>query len=101
MALATGMADHSAMPSDPPPTGLPIDRALPDRNPDLSQISLEIEKSAYRLTVLYKGKPIKSYPVVFGPNPVDDKFREGDRCTPEGDFKLIGHRVHDLWSRFL
>lgn len=101
LAVAAGIAVHSAMPGGSPATGLPLERALPERNPDLSQISLRIEKSAYRLTVFYRGKSVKTYPVVFGPNPVDDKIREGDHCTPEGEFKLIGHREHKWWSRFL
>jgi hypothetical protein len=45
---------------------------------DKDRISLLIEKPQYRLTVLYDGRPVKQYPVVFGGNPVDDKLRQGD-----------------------
>ena len=40
---------------------------------DKSRISLLVEKSAYRLTVYYDNAPIKSYPVVLGPDPVSGK----------------------------
>ena len=35
-----------------------------------SRIALQVEKSRYRLTVLYRGKAVKSYPIVLGANPV-------------------------------
>jgi murein L,D-transpeptidase YafK len=44
---------------------------------------------------------VKSYPVVFGANPVDDKHREGDRCTPEGRFKIDARYPHRLWNKFM
>jgi murein L,D-transpeptidase YafK len=62
---------------------------------------LKIEKSRFLLTVLYRGKPLKSYPVVLGANPVDDKLREGDNCTPEGEFKIVEVRSPHKWSRFM
>ena len=68
---------------------------------DTRQTSIVIEKSKYRLTLKYKGKLLKSYPVVFGGNPVDDKRREGDRCTPEGKFKIEARYPHRLWNKFM
>ncbi len=68
---------------------------------DRSLVSLQIEKSRFVLTVLYDGKPLKSYSVVLGTNPVDDKLREGDNCTPEGDFKIVELRSPHKWSRFM
>jgi murein L,D-transpeptidase YafK len=64
-------------------------------------LSLLVEKSAYRLTVMADGKPQKAYPVVFGQNPVDDKLRSGDLCTPLGRFRLRAAYPHPHWSRFL
>lgn len=68
---------------------------------DKSKISLLTEKSKYKLTVFYETEPIKSYPVVFGFNPVDDKLKEGDGCTPEGKFKVKAHYVHKKWDKFI
>ncbi len=45
-----------------------------------------IDKQAHKL-FLYSGERlIRVYPVKIGLNPVDDKVRQGDRCTPEGSY---------------
>lgn len=44
---------------------------------------------------------LKSYPVVFGFNPVDDKLRQGDGCTPEGVFKIRAKYPNKDWSKFI
>ncbi|MBE9009411.1 L,D-transpeptidase [Pseudanabaenaceae cyanobacterium LEGE 13415] len=67
---------------------------------DKSKTSILVEKSKYRLTVYYDKKPVKSYPVVFGNNPVDDKSSEGDRRTPEGIFQIRDLYEHPDWSKF-
>ncbi len=74
---------------------------LHTQNPDKYKVSLLAEKSKYKLTVFYDKKPLKSYPVVLGQNPVDDKLKEGDSCTPEGRFKIKAHYKHPHWSKFL
>jgi murein L,D-transpeptidase YafK len=63
--------------------------------------SIKIEKSAYRLSLLCKGKPFKTYPVVFGGDPVNDKRQEGDSRTPEGWFKIKSIAPHKSWSYFI
>lgn len=68
---------------------------------DKDKISLLIEKSDYMLTILYECEKIKSYPLVFGSNPIDDKLRQGDDCTPEGKFKIRDKYPHQSWSKFL
>ena len=68
---------------------------------DKSQTAILIEKSLYRLTIYYENKAIKSYPVVFGENPVGDKLQEGDMKTPEGIFKVRDLYPHDSWSKFI
>jgi murein L,D-transpeptidase YafK len=102
-AVTAGLGVRTAVLSNsvPAPVGVPLDQALGERNPDLRKISLKVEKSAYRLSVIYSGRTVKSYPVVFGRNPTDDKLREGDGCTPEGTFRIRGQYPHKLWSRFL
>lgn len=47
------------------------------------------------------GEVLKSYPVVFGSNPVDDKRMQGDRCTPEGNFSVRDLYPHKKWNKFI
>ncbi|HEY9686901.1 MAG TPA: L,D-transpeptidase [Coleofasciculaceae cyanobacterium] len=65
------------------------------------KISIRIEKSRYRLTLFYGNQPVKSYPVVFGGDPVNDKRMEGDKRTPEGRFKVRELYPHRTWSYFI
>jgi murein L,D-transpeptidase YafK len=62
---------------------------------------VQIDKSDYTLSLLSDTITLKQYPVVFGGNPVDDKLREGDQCTPEGTFYIISKYPHRNWSRFI
>jgi murein L,D-transpeptidase YafK len=64
-------------------------------------LSFLILKSKYEMSVLHGSMKIKTYPVVFGSNPIDDKLREGDRCTPEGKFKIKSKYPHSSWSKFI
>jgi len=66
-----------------------------------SDLTLLIDKSDYKLTVLKDSFIIKEYPVVFGGNPTDDKLRQGDQCTPEGAFKMVSKYPHKNWSKFI
>ena len=68
---------------------------------DKSQTAILIEKSQYRLTIYYQNQAIKSYPVVFGQNPVGDKLQERDMKTPEGIFKVRDLYPHNSWSKFI
>jgi len=44
---------------------------------------------ARRVMELYDGKMlVKTYRIALGLNPVEDKRKEGDGCTPEGDFYI-------------
>jgi murein L,D-transpeptidase YafK len=60
-----------------------------------------IDKSDYCLSILADTIIIKQYPVVFGANPKDDKLREGDQCTPEGEFRIVSKYPHKNWSKFI
>jgi len=68
---------------------------------DKKLIEIVVEKSQYKLTVYYQKKPIKSYAIVLGANPKDDKLREGDKRTPEGLFKVQELYYHSEWSKFI
>jgi len=69
--------------------------------PKGTAINILIDKSEYRLYVYAADTIIKSYPIVLGGNPIDDKLREGDQCTPEGSFKMISKYPHKSWSKFI
>jgi len=60
-----------------------------------------IQKSSYTLFLKYNGRLVKSYPVVFGADPIGDKRMKGDKRTPEGRFRINGVRNHDLWAYFI
>lgn len=64
-------------------------------------ISIQIDKSDYILMVLNKTEILKSYRVVLGSNPKDDKRMEGDRCTPEGTFHIVSKYPHKSWRKFI
>ena len=65
---------------------------------DKSFTAIAIDKSDYRLTLYYRQRAIKSYPIVLGKNPQGDKRREGDFKTPEGKFKVRDLYSHPQWS---
>ncbi|QLG46891.1 L,D-transpeptidase family protein [Costertonia aggregata] len=64
-------------------------------------ISIHIDKSDYRLYAMADTVIVKTYPVVFGTNPVDDKLMQGDRSTPEGGFSVRAFYPHTTWSKFI
>jgi len=64
-------------------------------------IRIEISKSDYTLYLMHDSEIVKSYPVVLGPDPVNDKFVEGDGCTPEGVFGIRDKYPHKKWCRFI
>jgi len=64
-------------------------------------ISILIDKSDYTLTVLNKETVLKTYRMVLGTNPVDDKRMQGDRCTPEGTFHIVSKYPHKSWRKFI
>jgi lipoprotein-anchoring transpeptidase ErfK/SrfK len=64
-------------------------------------IRIVIDKTDYELAVYDAQGWYATYPVVFGNNSLADKCMEGDRCTPEGNFRIINKRKHEKWSRFL
>jgi murein L,D-transpeptidase YafK len=44
---------------------------------------------------------LKMYPVVLGHNPRNDKLEQGDRCTPEGVYRVVTKYPHSKWSKFI
>jgi murein L,D-transpeptidase YafK len=60
---------------NPLPAGTMIDRIV-------------VEKSIRRLSIFRDGKPIKTYRIALGRNPVGAKQQEGDMKTPEGIYEI-------------
>ena len=71
------------------------------QNIDAGKITVLIDKSDYKLSVLVDSVIIKEYPVVFGGNAKDDKLMQGDGCTPEGVFHIVSKYPHKSWSKFI
>ena len=64
-------------------------------------VSLLVDKSHYRVCVYYGHRLIRTYKAVFGPRPLDNKCYEGDRCTPEGAFRISSKNPSSKYNKFL
>lgn len=62
---------------------------------------LLVRKQSRTLTVFQGTKPVKKYPVVLGHNPRNDKLMRGDKCTPEGVYRVVTKYPHPKWHRFI
>nr|WP_294906272.1 L,D-transpeptidase [uncultured Lacibacter sp.] len=60
-----------------------------------------IDKSKYELKVYDEDGWLFTIPVVFGSSELSDKMMEGDRRTPEGNYKIIAKKIHSEWGHFL
>ena len=68
---------------------------------DKRRTVLVVRKQSRKLTVFKGTRPIKSYPVVLGHNPRNDKIMQGDKCTPEGVYRVVEKFPHHKWRRFI
>lgn len=64
-------------------------------------VRIIIDKSDFELRVYDSKGLLAAYPVVFGLKPLEDKFMQGDRRTPEGTFKIVYSKEHQLWRKML
>ena len=60
-----------------------------------------IDKSDYELQIFDEEGWYATYPVVFGSKDLNDKMIEGDRKTPEGNFRIASKRPHEKWDKML
>lgn len=60
-----------------------------------------VSKSRFVLDVYYRRKKIRSYKVVFGPRPKENKMMKGDRCTPEGKFSVLNKHASARYDKFI
>ena len=64
-------------------------------------VEIAISKSKYKVDVYYKREMIRSYVAVFGPRPMENKCMEGDRCTPEGCYKIRRKNPASQYNKFM
>ena len=57
-----------------------------------------IKKSDYELKVYDDEGWYATYPIVFGSKDLGDKMKEGDRKTPNGNFKIVLKKIHSKWG---
>lgn len=64
---------------------------------------LHVDKSAYTLTVMSKGRVLKRYPIALGQRPWRRKFEQDRASTPEGRYTIYAtqpratfHRAYDI-----
>ena len=60
-----------------------------------------VEKSERRLTLFRDGKPLKTYRIALGGNPVGPKRVEGDKRTPEGTYTIDWRKADSQYYRAL
>lgn len=69
------------------------------RNPDTSSpYYIVISKKSYELKVYDQQGWYATYPCVFGSNDLNDKFMEGDKKTPEGNFRVVLKKKNAKWA---
>lgn len=97
MAIMGCTATTSVPPVPPSAPELPL---LADEGAPLGRW-IKVAKRERRLIIYDDTEPIRSYPIVLGPEPEGAKMYEGDFRTPEGEYSIIAKYPHDRWSRFL
>jgi murein L,D-transpeptidase YafK len=73
-------------------------------NPDTlnnDSLMVIINKSRFVLDVYYRKRKIRSYKVVFGPKPQENKVMKGDRRTPEGWYKVQEKHISGRYNKFI
>ena len=60
-----------------------------------------VHKLSRKLTFYQGITPLKTYPVVLGNDPYNDKLCQGDTCTPEGVYRVRAKYPHSKWDAFI
>jgi murein L,D-transpeptidase YafK len=68
---------------------------------DPQHLLVVITKSRYVLDVFYRRAKVRSYKVVFGPRPMENKMMKGDRRTPEGWYRIDNKHISGQYNRFM
>jgi murein L,D-transpeptidase YafK len=94
--VACQSSDSSAVNS-----GIALNKLVDSLNLDSKMLTVLVDKSDYQLSILSDTTVVKTYPIVLGGNPTDDKLMQGDQCTPEGTFKMVSKYPHKEWNKFI
>jgi murein L,D-transpeptidase YafK len=121
LALAAGCAGTPA----PPAAKAVLDQPSPEYTPQQTNLTPEqkyiadlLAKNGYngngakptvivvhklsRKLTFYQGlTPLKTYPIVLGNDPLNDKLCQGDTCTPEGVYRIRAKYPHSRWDYFI
>ena len=76
----------------------PVRPTTPLLVPEESPYYIIVDKSDYELKVYDEEGWYATYPIVFGSKDLSDKMREGDKRTPDGQFKVILKKMHPKWG---
>jgi murein L,D-transpeptidase YafK len=60
-----------------------------------------VDKKRYIVQLFYRHRLIRAYKAVFGPQPLQNKCMEGDRCTPEGMFTIKNKNPNSRYNKFM
>jgi hypothetical protein len=83
--MPTAVAQPTDAPVPPAPSPTPTPTPAPLKLPLVAPHIL-VSKSKRQLELYADGRLVRTYAVALGTSPVEDKERQGDRRTPEGDF---------------
>ena len=86
------------------PRALPVGSTYVDIDPAKmvkDSVMIVVEKAKKTVQVLYRKRLIRAYRATFGPNPEQNKCMEGDRCTPEGWFKITRVNPQSKFNKFM
>jgi len=86
------------------PRALPVGPVAVKFNPDTlikDSVRLVVDKKKHCLMVYYRARMLRVYKATFGPNPLMDKLMEGDRCTPEGEFRITSINPRSKFNKFM
>ena len=93
--LHSGCATNPSSQTAQLPTDSPCDpQEDEDRDPGLPVTAplkapkIVIKKAKKKLFLYSEEKLLRTYPVKLGFNPVGEKVRQGDKCTPEGSYYI-------------
>jgi murein L,D-transpeptidase YafK len=56
-----------------------------------------VEKAAHRMTLFAGGRKLAAYRISLGRGGLAPKVREGDRRTPEGDYRITGRNLRSAY----
>lgn len=104
-ALASRVPEHAAGAQQEADTKRPPVSALPAVKAEAVRVRsgrwILVRKTARTLSVFDGDRRVKTYPVVFGKEPLKPKLYEGDGRTPEGEYHVLSKHLHTKWQRFL